>query len=373
MKRILIAGFIGLVVLALGWRLVTDLERYEKTVHRPPSRAAREDPYLAFRRWAAANGLILEDGGMEQAGDYDIVVYDLQRYDPDDTFFYVSDQLISEGRHLCFIVPSLLPDTGIAADFLEPYLKAAGFDIGITETGWQSSEASPLMRRSTEIGRISTGQNIVFTAEGLPGKAEYVRDDDGVGYLFLSLPSGRGRLTLTGDPQFLMNHRIGEADNAELAWRLFSGTGAGQRVLFLVGPAADSRMGSNPWVPWIGASWLAALVLLVWSGSGRPDSLLAGPPPVGSDIGRRLAAEGEFLRKHGGTSGYTEAGRTAARRKPRRGGWENPLDPKALAEISRLTGADPDDLVLALGDRTSLSPAEYLRAARTYHQIEAEL
>ena len=373
MKRALIAGFIILVLSALGWRLFTDLERYERTIYRPPSRKAREDPFLAFRRWAVANGLSLEEGGREPFDEYDMLVFDLQRYDPDEVDFFRLELKVKERSDLFFIVPSLGIDTGSAEEFLAPYLASSGIEIGIRQSGRQSSDESSLMRGSNRIGRITTGQSVIFIAEGLPAKTEYIPDRSGEGYLYLSIPLARGRLTVTGDPLFLMNSHIGEADNAELAWRLFSGSGAGQRILFLVGPKESSRMGGNPWIPWIGLSWPAALALLIWSGSRRPDALLAGPPAVGSDIGRRLAAEGEFLRKHGGTSSYTEAGRLAARRKLRRRGWENLLAPEALAEIAGMTGLKQEDLILALGDRTLLTPAEYLRAARTYHRIEAEL
>ena len=279
----------------------------------------------------------------------------------------------SGGTHLCFIVPSRGVETGSALEFLSPYLTAAGVDLRIRTAGRPADNPVPLMRSSSEIGRITTGGNIVFIADGLPPKTEYVRNGTDGGYLFLSIPTGRGRLTLTGDPLFLTSNHIGESDNAELAWRLFSRSGAGQRILFLVGPTDDSRISDNPWTLWIAASWLAALALLLWSGSRRPDALLDGPPAVGSDIGRRLAAEGEFLRKHGGTAGYVEAGRLAARRKLRRRGWENPTEPGPLAELERITGANREDLILALSDRTLLSPAEYLQAARIYHQIEAEL
>ncbi len=373
MRRFLIAGFIVLLITALGWRLSRDLEAYEKTVFHQPSREARKDPYLAFRRWAVTNGIILEDGSMLQAEEYDIVVYDLQRYDVNAGASTCPEWELKEGTHLCFLLSSAVTNPADAEDCLKKYLNPIGLEVKITPSAWNWSDANPLMRDTRKIGEVTTQESCYFTIRELPAGTDYIRSDNKEGYLFLSIPVTGGRVTLTANPAFLRNDYIAKVDNAELAWRMFSGSGRGQRVLFMVGPSGKSGIAGNPWIRWVLLSWLLALAVLLWSGTKRPDSALAEATATGSDIAGRLAAEGEFLRKHNRTAGYLEAGRLAALRKLRRRGWRDPASQDSLKEIKSTLGVDEADLNLALKGKTSMSPAEYLRVMKIFRKIEAEL
>lgn len=372
MKRVLITVFIVVILGALALRLSQDLERYQKTVARSPSRKALEDPYLAFRRWAGMNRIVLSEAEINTYMDYDTVLLNIQR---DNTLFslFGINQWIEGGGHLFVICPAG-SETTESIEIMKKMLSSS-------EIIFSSSESAPsfhpdtqvLMSRKGEEGRVSVYTNRLFHLETIPDESLFVPGEEDDSYSFVSMPFGAGRITLSGVPAYMENDLIGEADNATLIWRLLGADDSGNRILFLIEDSGPSRAGKNPWGLLIAASWLIGAALVAWAGSRRPDSPLESGPAVGSDIGLRLAAEGEFLRRHHGTAVYVAAGRTAAMRKLRRRGWKNPGQISSIREIARRMGHEESDLILALGEHNDMNPGEYLRVMKIFHQIEAEL
>ena len=357
-NRLLIIAVPALILGAVGFRLARDLERYEYTDTKGYSRRAREDSFLALRRWTGMNGIILEEKRTDDLTNYDSILINCSLLN--DSIFAMELRFwVMNGGHLTLFATQY-GQSEKNLETVNEFLSEFGLSTSVQfhpEAQWGMENETRLRGTEKDEWLVTVSPILRIIPEELPPDAFFVpygdiEDDDAddmddadngaeIGFRLLSFPAESGRLTITGDPLFLRNEYIGESDNALLAWELITADSGNNRILFLPDAKKAAPFADNPWAVAVPAALFSALILAAWTALVRRDALLDERPPAGSDIRRRLKAEGNFYRTYGCTETYLTACRKNALRRLRRRGFadsEGRIDTEAL---SRKLHRDP--------------------------------
>lgn len=374
-ERLLIIIVPIIILGAICLRLSTYLEFYKYTDNKGYSRRAQEDRFLALRRWAGMNGIDLEEKQTNDIDNYNSILLNGSLLE--DPIFAIKLRIWMEnGGHLTlFITPrgQTEPDFSLIENMTAELGLEVSFEFNpAAEWQWTKDNTGELQGIGTDEPAVTVSPALLIIAEQLPPEAAFVpySDEDEEGYRLISFPVEAGRLTLTGDPLFLQNKYIGESDNASLAWMLIASSKETGRVLFQPEGKVAGLIATHPWVTAVLAALLTALALAAWMGLTRRDTLLEAKRPAGSDIGRRLKAEGSFFRSYGCTETYLVACRSDALRRLRRRGFANGeghIDMKGLSQKLR---QDPAALKRAFSGEFPKKSKEFIEMMRIFHDIK---
>ena len=319
----------------------------------PPSREARVNEYLALDRWLESSGISLRT---ESSGDL---------------------AMISSAREKqIFIQSSLFRWTGEAVDYLVQWVEEGGRlflaldNAGTDNSGYKASgfygdddgiPMSLLEEFGIEVDTETAASGYRYNADS-PGydrsiafeisdevpqdEALAFRDWSGVTRL-VQVKRGKGTLTVTGRPSFLLSTRLGRAPNARLAWALFAANSAPDKASpdkaapgeaasndVASGEAAHGDAASGETQPgFAGTDWLfirgtakvrgllgslfrqgnlpvllvSALVLLVigfWTLIPMFGLVRGDYEKPGKSLRERFLAEGRFLKRYGALEYY---------------------------------------------------------------------
>ena len=216
----------------------------------------------------------------------------------------------------------------------------------------------------------STRRNTVAKLLGLPGEV-LARGAHGVHLLRVRL--GRGEVILASDLDWLTGTRPGEADHAELLWRL-----AGDRphLLLMARPAQPPlhRLILDH-LPQTTAALALLLVAWLWRRALRFGPVVPPPPPERRSLAEHIEAAARFLWERHAEHGLLQAvrrrvWRLAARRHPelRR------LDEAGrLALLARLSGLETETLHRLLHGRPPHQRHEFTRIIRQLQILEEQI
>ena len=331
------AAVLGLLAFA-AWFF---LEIYPATKPVPPSREARVNEYLALDRWLESMGRPVRS---KSSGDLSMIFQaeEKQIFIQTSLFRWTDEAVeylvrwIEEGGHL-FLVVDNYEDWEYWSDEA-PLALLEEFEITIkAETGlprYQSDNDAPSFARDVSFEVFSESSREVLQAEG----ALVLKDRTGLARL-VQVKRGMGRLTVTGQPLFLLSQYLGDAPNARLAWTLFAEyTPANPASNFASNSAPaltpkfspDNKMVNSSEEGWLfirGSARIhgllgnlfrqgnltvllvSVLILLVvgfWTvipvfGLVRPDDERSGKP-----LRERFLAEGRFLKRYGALGFYRD-------------------------------------------------------------------
>ena len=179
--------------------------------------------------------------------------------------------------------------------------------------------------------------------------------------VILSLPEGRGDVTVVPSFGFATNERIGRLDHAQFAWLLASRSGAAPRVLTLLRfdtPHLTEWIWSEAWPVVIAA----ALLLLLWLARVIPRFGPLAPDHAGErrSLAEHIVASGRFLWSRGAGQYLVEAVRERAQRLARLRRLP-PSEVPALAGSMRIS----HDFVAAVARLANVEARLARRALRT--------
>ena len=308
------AAVLGLLAFA-AWSF---LEVVPITKNLPPSREARINGYLALDRWLEGMGIPVRT---ESSGNLSTISRaEEKRIFIQSSLFHWNDEAeeylirwIEEGGQL-FLALDIDPIVDWYDDVPELLLEEFGIEL---ETGktvldyhYDSSESPDYDRR------------VSFELSGAED-ALALKDWNGLTKL-VQVKRGRGKLTVTGRPRFLLSAYLDEAPNARLAWALFAEHHAvnqdmsftaniaapGGGWLFIRGTTRQRGLVGNLFrqgnLPALLVSVLVLLVICFWTvipifGLVRRDDEKPGRP-----LRERFLAEGRFLKRYGALEFYRD-------------------------------------------------------------------
>jgi hypothetical protein len=195
---------------------------------------------------------------------------------------------------------------------------------------------------------------------------------EGGGYHFAALRMGAGAIVITGRPYFLENDFIGEHDNPLWAWRLLAGNEKQQPVLFAFSRRAGSSRHSRTVFYIVLAGIAVFLGLLVWYSSARSGAPLSDLPQSGSDISRRLSAEGSFFWKYRQSTAIVEACRSGAIQAARRKGAVTSEGRPDWYKVAQVCDVEAE-VILSVVGQTPKTRKKTIQAIRLYKHIEETL
>jgi hypothetical protein len=305
------------VLFLLVWAGYTFFEIRPVTRYRRPSAQSRANEYLALDRWLEKTGHPLRTaaaGGL-----------DLPAALPEKTLLIQSSRFDWSGD--------------VSGTFL-PWVEAGGSLVIFPDLPWYGEEEAEGQRNFLEGLGITTEKSSFYDevaedGEPLPdvpeeesAEAEPVFDlrvrfileekpafpaftlQDRHGVIRLvTVPLGRGSVTVSGLPYFMWSAYLGEEQNARLAWRV---TGALDRenrgIYFIRGKepvlSLFGRLAERGDLTALGVSALILAVVGLWMvlpAFGRFPKEAERP---GKPIGERFRAESRFLRKYGALDLY---------------------------------------------------------------------
>ncbi|MCL2319995.1 MAG: hypothetical protein FWC45_07910 [Treponema sp.] len=334
---------LGLLAFA-AWSI---FEIYPTTEETPPSHEAKANEYLALDRWLEGNGIKVRT---VSSGDLSVVSQAKEKQ--------------------IFIQASLFNWTDEAAKYLVSWVEEGGhlflaLDRNYSDE-WEDEE--PLFTLLLEF-RITTGKE-----EGKPGyrydqaaprfdrrisfavdrevPALEIKDFSNVTRL-VQVNRGKGTVTVTGRPRFLLSESIGDAPNARLAWGIFAAD-PGDGCFFIRGTArVRGLLGSLFQRGNLAVLAVSVLVLLAvgfWTvipvfGLVRQDE-----ERPGKLLGERFLAEGRFLKRYGALELYRRAYVKEIKRRLRRkeGLSEDDEIQKRITGIMGMSVKNPDLVLRAL-------------------------
>jgi len=291
------------------------LEIVDDTEWHRPGREVRENPYLAFDRWLASQGMaphIVDQGYIDTVLDAEerIVFIETSR-------FYAMPGDVNEltewvrggGR----LVLSINTEEGTR--WLTEYLSTLGITVNYNawmeaaEAGTDAGEEEEVNEDVFNIPFDFSKSFAVVPTEGV-GSVRVIREWNGKTML-VCLEIGEGSVTVLGEAFFLHNYSLAKEDSAALAYSLFmedasGGTGVlcvrgGEKIKHLFGSLAE-RGDPRP----LGISALALIVIGFWAAIplfGRAKNV---PVLPGKPLRERFLAEGRFYLKYGDLSNYAK-------------------------------------------------------------------
>jgi hypothetical protein len=278
----------------------TQLERVREDRLTPPSRDAFSNPYLVLDRWmdaAKIGNRVLSEGDIAAvlAGPEKTVFIENSCFDWSETGAPRSRAALTRWMENggTLVISWDSPD-----EDLEDYLEGFGIAEDPGEERFFVEDTSPFNLDRTKGLRVEDEK---LRGNGGVAGVEVLRSAGAV--RLVTLPVGKGRLTVTGQAFFLRSFSLRGTDNANLTWNLLLKPGKAGGVLSFRDLGQDRRFfgalldRGNP------AAFLAAAGFLIITGFwmviplfGRPRS---APELPGKPLRERFLAEGRFLKKYG--------------------------------------------------------------------------
>ena len=278
-----------------------------------PSREARVNEYLALDRWLRDCGIPVrtESSGnlsMISRAEERQVFIQASRFRWDDETAAHLSRRVEEGGSVF-----------LALDYSEVYSNSLPLndeiirlleEFGISADSGSSGNSSARGGWSAE--SPSYDRRIFFEVQD--EGALTLRDRAGLARL-VQVRRGRGKLTVTGRPLFLMSTLLDRAPNARLAWALFAADrddapGAGSGCLFIRGTVRARGLFGDLWtqgnMPVLLVSLLVLLVTGFWAVIPAFGLVRAEEEKPGKALRERFLAEGRFLKRYGALGSYTE-------------------------------------------------------------------
>ncbi len=288
-----VAGLVLVCVLAAlaAWFWVS-FDRVPVIVEGGPERAARANPFLAAER------LLNEIGYPASAHAR------LSELPPPDTALFMPGsrrklsshmvrQLtdwVSGGGHL--LVSAQGSGDGARAD---PLVEGFGVRVEHDTDAQQEADAEP----GEALGSLAVEFSGTMRLRASGPDAD-VLASDAHGARVISVPAGRGRLTVASDYDFASNESIGRHDHAVFLVRLIELHGVRAAWLVLRGdevPGLWERLRADAWQAMSSIGVL--LVLWIWSQGLRFGPLLSQPGPVRRRLLEHIEASGRFMWRRG--------------------------------------------------------------------------
>lgn len=358
-------------VVALFHYRTQGLEKVTRTIHGPPSRESRINPFLAAGRLLESFGYEVDTsrGLPADLGSRDILVYTVTRKVHTELR---EERLISwmEGGGHLIITPSpaedepdpllwfidVYPGDWINPDQLSMDLVAGqplvvSFDAGIRPDDDEHVYRDPARSRYLSVGFPRLEQYVYEdtdeTREMLEGELFLPEEDPFIG----SFHVGDGRLTVVADDRWIHNYLIGQQDNAAVLLQLVSLTDGEGRVWFVVEDVIP------PLITWL---WTHAKVCFgalgmllaawLWKSASRFGPVLPAPSAERRSLLEHIDAAGWFLWKRRGGRALVAAMQdsleeTCGRRDPR---WADHSNNEKVDSLARLTGLPAREIRRAL-------------------------
>lgn len=185
--------------------------------------------------------------------------------------------------------------------------------------------------------------NLIGTAGGwqVPGEtASYVVRE----------PWGKGSVTVLSTSWFLMNHAIGQVENAELAWSLISTTKSQGPVWILYGidaPALWDTIRQHWWQVLVALALL--VIAVIWRFLPRVGAPIAPLPVTRRELLEHVEASGRFMVDHAASHVLLDSVQKQARKKvlkryPQLAGLPEREKRARLAAVAKLSQTDIDVL-----------------------------
>ena len=333
MNRNYIAGFAAgaviIIILALAaWTL---FEIAPRTKWVPPSREARTNEYLALDRWLDGMGIPVRVEGrgntsmVSQAEEKHIFIQaSLFRWTDEAAKFLVN--WIEDGGQLFLSLDDDYEETSLL-------LKEFGITADAGRTDYHYDPASP-----------SYDRNISFKVEDI--NALTLKDSGGMTRL-VQVKRGKGTLTVTGKPRFLLSLYLDEEPNAHLAWAFFAHNMEQASVnpgwLFIRGETKTSGLFGSLWrhgnMAVLLVSVLVLLVIGFWSAIPMFGLIKEDDEKPDKPLRERFLAEGRFLKRYGALEAYRDVYvREIKRRLARKEGLVD--DAELIQRVMEIRGKD---------------------------------
>lgn len=287
-----VVALVLVCVLAMlaAWFWVS-FERVPVTVEGGPERAARTNPFLAAERLldeigypASAHARLSELPPTDTA----LLMPGSRRKLPLPMLRQLTDW-VSGGGHL--LVSAQASRDGARAD---PLVEGYGVHVDQDAEAQEEADAEP----GEALGSLAVEFSGTMRLRASRSDAE-VLAGDAHGARVVSVPAGRGRLTVATDYEFASNRSIGRHDHAVFLVRLIELHAA--RAAWLVHgdevPGLWERLRADAWQAM--GSIGVLLVLWIWSQSVRFGPLLAQAGPVRRRLLEHIEASGRFMWRRG--------------------------------------------------------------------------
>ena len=298
-KRIYICAAIILVFAVTALLVYNYLEIYETRIYSQPLREVRMNRFYALEKWLKETGHTVR---IEKES---------------------SPEKISKIQESTAVIFAAAGEWKNAKTYINPWIEQGNSLVICMDYDYHDEIDENLIEYLSGFG-IETEKNIkIYMDEDAPDMDLtvyfYIEDDskiftikDDNGYILLAeIPLGKGRLTVTGYPLFMLNWFINREINARLSWRLTGeNTAENKGILFvrerqitktLFGKIMDR---GNP-VP-LGVSAFIVIFLGFWMVIPVFGLVFEEKPKSSRPIRQRFAAEINFLKKYKALDYYLE-------------------------------------------------------------------
>jgi hypothetical protein len=291
------------LLVILGTLAHSFLEVYPRSRLIRPSPEARLNPYLALERWLVRTGhpvRIVRGGGVRPVRESPEAVIVIQDPDFDWASFTEPESWIGAGKALVIALDNF--DRG-AADFLAPL--GVEFAPASEDPEAGGEEADAAAPEDAAFPRLDN------RAAFSPRSGAAARRDAAGAIRLLSLPLGKGSLTVTGEPYFMWSFRLKDEANARLAWELTGGQDAGNQGVLFIRPSEteadllDELSRRGPTAPLL-ISILVLTALGFWMVIPVFGVIKADGDSAARSIRERFLAEARFLKKYQALGGYLD-------------------------------------------------------------------
>lgn len=336
-----------LIVLLLGAVLAAAFRIETRTVDAGESREAVLNPWLAAGRLLQRQPLTVrfapEYGGLPRHARVIVLATPLDYLDEDEQDALL--QWVRDGGHL---VSELIEvSDGDKADSDE--LLSAQLDVQLREHDFSADERRALVNEKGPRPTLLSGEGTLqasFTADYylVAGKrAAAWSASDRYGHHALRFNTGRGRITLVSDLEWMQNRHLGRGDHGALLWRVVDAR-PGDEVWLVPGVERPSLLAlilekATPLVVSLGVFVLAWL----WSASRRFGPLAPVPEPARRRLAEHMEASGRYLMRHQGLARLHDASRQRLlalvhRRHPQ---WRTLAAPELAHRLAERAGIEP--------------------------------
>ncbi|MDR3200161.1 MAG: hypothetical protein LBT68_01770 [Spirochaetales bacterium] len=361
-NRLLIFGLCAVILGLAAYGISETFEIYPKETWARPSREARINAYLALERWLEKTGhpVRIVSGGEEFFPESEAVcVAQASRVDWKDT-----EKLLAWVMNGASLVVSLeraadINTTGLA-DFLE--------FLGVR----RRTDAAAENRNSLSKDTIDFDKRLRLkpVKENPNRKRMICRKDSGGAIRLITVPLGKGSVTVCGVPRFMMSSRLlRDAENAALAWGLTGARDAANAgIVFLRGELTRENFYSGIRSHGELVFLIVSAVILIIAGFwmvvpvfGRP---ARDPERPGRPLRERFLAEGRFLKKFNALESYLDAYIQEIKLKLRTDASDVPA-----AFLASRCGLDARDIEYAFRSESGVKMRDFLRRKKILETI----
>ncbi|MCL2478694.1 MAG: hypothetical protein FWF22_04285 [Treponema sp.] len=313
MRSKIIGFVIGLTVLGTGLLIFFnffEIADYDKDI--PPSKESEVNQYLALDRWLQSNEFSVRtqnDADLEtlKAAPENIILIQSNLVDWNNEIIAWLDRWVRNGGVLILCLDYYRSWNG--DDPLGIYLEKIGLGT------WQVPEGSSYSY-SRAPDAVYFSRNIIFSE---PHRSSLVLRDENNFIRLVQVKIGRGQITVTGRPSFMLSSQLEREANARLSWYLFAGPAVSDKsVLFVRGTRRSvgifGRFFQRGNFSLIITSCLFLIAVGFWTAIPMFGVARSGEKE-GRALAERFLAEGRFFRRYKSLDVYRAAYLKEIRRK----------------------------------------------------------